>query len=151
MAADPDGVWIGTAGGGLYRFAGSQLQILNQQNVGLPSDNINKLATGPDGALWIGTDLGLARLADGSLTSVKELTERAVESLAVTGNGEVWAGVDSDGIFYSDGTAWTQLTLADRLPSPRIAALLAADDASGSAVWLGGEQGGVMRFHRQGE
>lgn len=87
LAADQDGVWIGTAGGGLYRFSGSQLQILNQQNVGLPSDNITKLAMGPDGALWIGSDLGLARLADGSLTSVRELAERAVESLAVTGNG----------------------------------------------------------------
>jgi ligand-binding sensor domain-containing protein len=151
LAADQDGVWIGTAGGGLYRFSGSQLQILNQQNVGLPSDNITKLAMGPDGALWIGSDLGLARLANGSLTSVKELAERGVDSLAVTGNGEIWAGVDGDGIFYGDGTAWTQLTLADRLPSPHIAALLAADDASGSTVWIGGEDGGAMRFERQGE
>ena len=30
LAADPGGVWIGTAGGGLYRFSGSQLQLLNQ-------------------------------------------------------------------------------------------------------------------------
>ncbi len=142
---------IGTAGGGLYRFSGSQLQLLNSQNVGLPSDNITRLAVGPDGALWIGSDVGLARLADGSLTSVKELAERAVTSLAVTGKGEVWAGVDNDGIFYGDGTAWTQLTVADRLPSPRIAALIAENDANGGTVWLGGADGGVMRFRRQGE
>ncbi len=148
LAADAGGVWIGTAGGGLYRFSGSQLQLLNQQNAGLPSDNITELAVGPDGALWIGSDLGLARLAGGSLTSVRELAERAVASLAVTPDGEVWAGVDSDGIFYGDGAAWTQLTLADRLPSRRIAALLAANSTSGSGVWVGGEDGGIMRFER---
>ena len=160
LASDPGGVWIGTAGGGLYRFSGSQLQLLNRQNVGLPSDNITQLAVGPDGALWIGSDLGLARLADGSLTAVKELAERAVTSLAVTGNGEVWAGIGSgagsDGVFYGDGSRWTQLTLADRLPSARVTALLAADgvkgeSASGSTVWIGGEDGGVMRFQRQQE
>jgi ligand-binding sensor domain-containing protein len=160
LASDSSGVWIGTAGGGLYRFSGSQLQLLNRQNVGLPSDNITQLAVGPDGALWIGSDLGLARLADGSLTAVKELAERAVTSLAVTGSGEVWAGTGSDsssaGLFYGDGSRWTQLTLADRLPSPRITALLAeervkGESASGSTVWIGGEDGGVMRFQRQEE
>ena len=75
LAADPEGVWIGTSGGGLYRFAGSQLQILNKQNVGLPSDTISQLEVGPDGALWIGSDRGLARLADGRLNVVEELGE----------------------------------------------------------------------------
>ena len=151
LASDADGVWIGTAGGGLYRFSGSQLQLLNRQNVGLPSDNITQLAVGPDGALWIGSDLGLARLADGSLSAVKELAKRAVTSLAVTGNGEVWAGSGSEGVFYGDGSRWTQLTLADRLPSLRISALLAAEDAGGSTVWIGGQDGGVIRFQRQQE
>jgi ligand-binding sensor domain-containing protein len=146
LAADPEGVWIGTAGGGLYRFAGSQLQILNKQNVGLPSDTISQLAVGPDGALWIGSDRGLARLAEGRLNSVKELGERAVTSLAVTEAGEIWAGVADEGLFYGDGSQWTQLTLADHLPSRRISTLLAQANGAGSTVWIGGEDGGVMSF-----
>jgi ligand-binding sensor domain-containing protein len=151
LAADAEGVWIGTAGGGLYRFAGSQLQLLNRQNVGLPSDTVTQLAVGPDGALWIGSDRGLASFAGGVLTLVDELGERAITSLAATQNGEIWAGVAEDGVFYGDGARWTQLTLADRLPSPHIAALLAEESAAGSTVWMGGQDGGIMRFLRQAE
>jgi ligand-binding sensor domain-containing protein len=146
LAADDDGVWIGTAGGGLYRFAGSQLQLLNRQNVGLPSDNITQLAVGPDGALWIGSDRGLARFADGILTEIEEVGERAIISLAVTQNGEIWAGVADDGMFYGDGQRWAQLTLADRLPSRSISAVLAQASGTGSTVWVGGQDGGIMRF-----
>jgi ligand-binding sensor domain-containing protein len=151
LAADPEGVWIGTAGGGLYRFAGNQLQLLNRQNVGLPSDHITQLAVAPDGALWIGSDGGLARFAGGVLTPVEALGERVITSLATSASGEVWAGVADEGAFYGNGERWTQLTLADRLPSRRISALLAEENAAGSSIWIGGEDGGVMRFQRQAE
>jgi ligand-binding sensor domain-containing protein len=159
LAADAGGVWIGTAGGGLYRFADSQLQLLNQQNVGLPSDTITQLAIGQDGVLWIGSDQGLAQLADGELTPVEELGERAIISLAVTGDGYVWAvardsleqNTGDDVLFFSNTAQgedqWTELTLADPLPSQHLAALLAGD----ASVWIGGDPGGIMQFVRDGE
>jgi ligand-binding sensor domain-containing protein len=145
LAADPDGVWIGTAGGGLYRFAGSQLQLFNRQNVGLPSDTILHLAEGPDGTLWIGADQGLAQLADGELTQVEAVGERPVSALAVTDTGDVWTATGDGALLYGDGEGWVELTLANPLPGPQIAALL----AEGASVWLGGETGGIMRFDRQ--
>jgi ligand-binding sensor domain-containing protein len=179
LAADTEGVWIGAAGGGLYRFAGSQLQLLNRENVGLPSDTITHLALGPGGTLWIGSDAGLARLAGGELAVVEEIGERAITSLAVTAGGEVWVGVGDEGMFYSDGRRWTELTLADRLPARRVTAVVAAPaplsadgagDSAGdnagdntgsrtednpaitgegeSTVWLGGQEGGIMRFQQ---
>jgi ligand-binding sensor domain-containing protein len=151
LAADESGVWIGTAGGGLYRFANSQLQLLNRENVGLPSDDIRALAVGPDGALWIGADQGLARLADGELTPIEELSARAVTGLAVTEDGNIWAATGDGALFYGvyegENGGWLELTAADPRPGPQIAALL----ADGPNVWLGGAAGGIMRFDRQDE
>jgi ligand-binding sensor domain-containing protein len=147
LAADEDGVWIGAEGGGLYRYAGNQLQLLNRQNVGLPSDNVSALAVGPDGALWIGTDRGLARLAEGELVVDDDLGEQAITGLAVSSLGDVWAAAGDEGLFFYDGERWTQLTLADRLPSQRITALL----ADGDTVWLGGAEGGITRYRQSPE
>jgi ligand-binding sensor domain-containing protein len=147
LAADEDGVWIGAQGGGLYRYAGNQLQLLNRQNVGLPSDNVSALAVGPDGALWIGTDRGLAQLAEGELVVDDDLGEQAITSLAVSASGDVWAAAGDEGLFFYDGERWTQLTLADRLPSQRITALI----ADGDTVWLGGAEGGITRYRQSPE
>ncbi len=144
LAAGDGAVWIGTAGGGLYRFAGNQLQLFNRQNIGLPSDNITALASGADGELWVGTYRGLARLAGGDLLVIQELDERPITALAATAAEEVWAAAAEDGVFYSDGARWIQLTLGDKLPSASIAALL----AQGTQVWIGGQEGGITHFQR---
>jgi ligand-binding sensor domain-containing protein len=148
LAADGDGVWIGAAGGGLYRFEGNQLQLLNARNVGLPSDTITALAVddgGPDGAngaLWIGTDRGLARLADGAVTVIEDAGEDAISAVAVTASGAVWAARAAGGVVYSDGASWRELGVGDGLPAARITALAAVGDQ----IWLGGQDGGISVF-----
>lgn len=141
LLADEDGVWIGTAGGGLYRFEGNQLQLLNSRNVGLPSDNITALAAG-GGAFWIGTDSGLAQLAGGAVITVDALNEDAIRALAVTAGGDVWAATASGGVFSGSGDRWTELGPRDGLPSAVITAIV----ADGDQVWLGGQEGGIAAF-----
>jgi ligand-binding sensor domain-containing protein len=150
LAADPGreeggeegGVWIGTAGGGLYRFAGNQLQLFNARNVGLPSDTITALATGSDGALWIGTDRGLAQLAAGAVSPVAALGEDAITALAVAANGDVWVALAAGGVVYGSGEQWTTLGVQDGLPAARITAIASAGDQ----VWLAGQDGGISVF-----
>lgn len=141
LAADGDAMWIGTSGGGLYRFENSQLQILNRGNVGLPSDVITALAREGDGSLWIGTDQGLARLEDGALALAAPVGAAAITSLAVTPTA-VWAGTTGEGAWYFDGSRWSRLTGADGLPADDVTSLLAAGDG----VWIGGQDGGLVRF-----
>jgi ligand-binding sensor domain-containing protein len=141
LAADGDAMWIGTSGGGLYRFENSQLQILNRENVGLPSDVITALAREGDGSLWIGTDQGLARLEDGALALAAPVGAAAITSLTVTPTA-VWAGTAGDGAWYFDGSNWSRLTGADGLPAEYVTSLLAAGDG----VWIGGQDGGLVRF-----
>ena len=141
LAADGDAMWIGTAGGGLYRFEGSQLQLLNQENVGLPSDVITALVRDPEGALWIGTDQGLAHLKEGVFSLAADLGAVEVTSVAVA-PGMVWVGTMSDGVWVFDGTTWMQLRSVDGLPSDHVTALL----ATGATVWIGGQEGGLVRY-----
>jgi len=61
MVMDASGVlWVGT-GQGLHAFKNDSIIFTLTQNDGLLSDNINLLATGNDGTLYIGTNLGLNR------------------------------------------------------------------------------------------
>ena len=46
-------MWIGSAGGGLYRFERNQLQVLNSDNVNLPSDTVTALVLADDGSLLV--------------------------------------------------------------------------------------------------
>jgi ligand-binding sensor domain-containing protein len=57
-------VWAGTWGGGLSRFDG---RTWTQYTVaeGLPGNHVFMLHIDPKGALWIGTNNGLARLKSG--------------------------------------------------------------------------------------
>lgn len=141
LAASGDAMWIGTAGGGLYRFENSQLQLLNRDNVGLPSDVITALAQGDDGVLWIGTSQGLARLEGGTLSLAEPVGNAGVTALAVT-PAAVWVGTAGDGAWYFDGSNWLRLTAADGLPTDHITAML----ADANALWIGGQDGGVVRF-----
>ena len=141
LAGDGPVMWIGSRGGGLYRFEENELQILNRRNTGLPSDNITALAVAADG-LWIGSDQGIARLEEGVLTVSRELTA-PITALAVQGD-LLWAGTADQGVYAFDGSTWTQITTADALPADAVTALSAQADR----VWIGGRTGGAVEFRR---
>lgn len=63
MAQAGDGAWwLGTRDGGIFRLRDGEL---TRVDVGLTDVKINCLAVGPRGTIWIGTDSGIVRFADG--------------------------------------------------------------------------------------
>lgn len=63
---------------------------------GLPSDRVRAIAQTPDGAMWFGTDAGLARY-DGRRTeavTASALKEARVLSLRVDQRGALWVGTE---------------------------------------------------------
>ena len=133
LLADGDAMWIGSAGGGLYRFVGNQLEVRNTDNTNLPSDVITALALTDAGTLFVGSDAGLAELRDGVIAAVPTLGARAVTQLLAYA-GSVWVGVAEDGLFYDAGAGWQQETTAGALPANQVTALAAA----ANTVWVGG-------------
>ena len=141
LLADGEAMWIGSAGGGLYRFERNQLEVLNVDNMNLPSDTITALALTDDGGLLVGTDAGLAELREGVAAPVPEIGERAVTQLLARDDTR-WVGTVADGLFYDVGAGWQQETTDGVLPSNRVTALAAVEDA----VWVGGATGGLARY-----
>ncbi|MBE2238145.1 MAG: hypothetical protein IAE81_10165 [Caldilineaceae bacterium] len=141
LLEDGNAMWIGSAGGGLYRFERNQLEVLNVDNMNLPSDVITALALSGDGALLVGTDAGLVELRDGMATPLAALGERAITQVLVQ-DGATWVGTAADGLFYQSGEDWQQETTAGALPSNHVTALQAVD----GDVWVGGATGGLARY-----
>ncbi len=142
LAAASDIMWIGSWGGGLYRFTDNQVEVFNVENTGLPSDRITALAVLPDGDLLLGADAGLVRFADGAVTPVASITA-PVTAIAVI-DGAAWVATEGAGVYVQQGDGWTQVTPADGLPAATITAIA----ATAEAVWLGGATGGLVGVAR---
>lgn len=59
LAEDAEYVWVGTYGGGIGRFSGSEWTVNNTGNSGLPNDHVYAIAIDFQGNIWIGTEGGL--------------------------------------------------------------------------------------------
>lgn len=71
---------------------------------GLPSDRVNAIAQTPDGFLWFGTDLGLARFDGRRVEAIgaEFFSNRRILALAVDDAGGLWIGT-SNGAFRLAG------------------------------------------------
>ncbi len=85
LLADGDAMWIGSNGGGLFRFMRNQLQIFSDENADLPSNTITALGRDGDGALLVGTAEGLVRFVDGVATPVEDVPALPITAIASDG------------------------------------------------------------------
>jgi ligand-binding sensor domain-containing protein len=119
------------------------LTVFNTANSGLPDNAVNALALAPDGALWAGTDFGLARF-DGSNWTVYQagssgLPGNSVRSVAVDDSGAVWAGTFTGGLARLHGGTWTTWNTSNSgLPGDHVRSL-GVDSVSG--MWVGTTNG----------
>ncbi len=143
LLADGDKMWIGTNGGGLFRFEKNQLQVFDATKLGLPSKVITALAIDAEGLLLVGTNRGLSRIRDGVATEISEATGFPITAIAARPDGKLWVGTDGNGLLYFDGRTWTQPPANGRPPDNQISALLI--DQAGR-VWIGGKNGGLIRY-----
>lgn len=138
LAADATGMWIGSAGGGLYRFENNQLQVLTAENVDLPSNTVTALLATADGVLYVGTDAGLAQFAAGAVTAINDLPGEPVAALAVSPDGSVWVGTQGAGAWVLRDGAW-QAVAVQGLALPSEVNSIAIDLYGGA--WLGADDG----------
>lgn len=139
LLSDGETMWIGSAGGGLYRFARNQLEVFTAENIGLPSNTVTALAKDGD-LLYIGTDVGLVEFRNSAIAPVPAIGERPITQILAL-DTSLWVGTRDAGLFYDLGDGWRQETTEGALPSNHVTALVGVDDA----VWIGGAVGGFVR------
>ena len=102
-------LWIGTGGNGLVRLRPKDGPSLTQhpstavfsREQGLPNDFVRTLMLDKEGVLWIGTDGGLARYAQGRMaafTSNQGLPDEVISQILEDDRGYLWLG-SNKGIF----------------------------------------------------
>ncbi len=133
-------------------------QVFTTANSDLPADWVLALAAGADGALWVGTEGGLARFHEGAwqvfTAANSDLPYDSVRALAAGADGALWVGTvkplampqfDTGGELarFHEGT-WQVFNVANSdMPRYSIWALAAGADG---ALWVG-TSGGLARFH----
>jgi ligand-binding sensor domain-containing protein/integrase len=172
LAPGQDGsLWVGTSltpfetpSGGLARLdreGRRQSYTRANTNGGLPSDNynINALALGQDGTLWVGTSGGLARLdREGRWQSYTRantnggLPSDDIRALALGQDGSLWVALARGGLARLDREdrwqRYTQRNTNGGLPSDDTSILALALGQDGT-LWVA-TLGGLARLDREG-
>ena len=108
------------------------------QQQGLPQDSVRAIAQAPDGALWIGTDEGLARFDGADFTVFRQrddgLPGSFVTALVAARDGAVWVGTLSGVSRLKDGR-FTNYGRANGLGTLTVAELFESRDAT---IWAVG-------------
>lgn len=128
-------IWFASKTGGVGVLDGNHLDVLSVED-GLPADLVTALALGADGAVWIGTEIGLCRLGERSTNcyGVEDgLPAQTVYALFVDREGRLWVGTGS-GVAVLDGSGFTTYTAADGLHGNRVGCI--AQDQDGN-LWFG--------------
>ena len=94
-------MWFGTEAG-LAKFDGRRTIAINDS--ALPAGRVLALQVDQDGALWVGTESGAARFANGVFERVKETSTQAVSAI-VTAGGSAFMTTEQGNVFECRASA----------------------------------------------
>ena len=98
LFTDREGIlWVGTNGGGLYKFAGKLITTYNVKS-GLSSNLVMAIQKGQDKSTWIGTyDKGISHIIEDTIVRIENkngLINNTIWALAIDGEDNLWAGTN---------------------------------------------------------
>ncbi len=130
---------MGTLSSGLWRWQPRRIKSYSVAD-GLPHENVWTLCEGPDRAIWVGTDGGLSRFANGHWESWKTeqgLSRNNIRALAVDREGTVWIGTGEGLNSLRNGKVTRQPIPGDWFEA-KIRVILPTRDG---ALWVAGAAG----------
>jgi len=114
----------------------------------LPGNRIQALQTDREGCLWVGTNSGLARLADGKLQTLPvtdPLATASILALMEDREGNLWVGTEAAGLHILREQRFRIFGARDGLASD--AATAVAEDRAG-VLWVGTQGAGLNSIER---
>ena len=129
---------------GLEQLRDGRVEAAGMPDLG--SARVRTIGEGPDGAIWVGADLGLFRWQDGVVTrfsTADGLVHDDVQSLLFARDGAFWIGTARGISVRRDGRFHTALHMPADADDP-VAQLL--EDRDGS-IWAGASSSGLGTVH----
>ncbi|OAB62538.1 hypothetical protein AY599_01760 [Leptolyngbya valderiana BDU 20041] len=124
-------IWLGSYGGGVYRFDGAGVEVIGLEQ-GLPHNVVYDLLLDREGALWVGTAGGLARIGgDGTLTvwtRADGLPNDRIFALFQGDGPGIWLATFGGGVVHFDGGEFRVWRTSDGLASDQVHSVLADRD-----------------------
>jgi signal transduction histidine kinase/ligand-binding sensor domain-containing protein len=139
-------VWAGTFEAGVYELREGKFE----RDMGfaqIANPVVSSLFEDSRGALWAGTQGGLACLRDGlwrTFGPVNGLSGGMVQAIAEDKHGVLWVGTDGGGVNRIQEDNVTVFTTKDGLPRDRVFAVATDEDGS---IWVGTSTG-LGRFYQ---
>lgn len=137
-------VWVAGSGGvqAWSPDASAVTSYLSQD--GLPDNRVPTIATGADGSVWVGSDLGAAKRTGSDWTLHRPEDDGAsCTELAVDGGGNAWCAGRDGGLYRFHGSGWHLVADIDRSVPVGVSAVGVDTDG---AIWAGTEDGRVYRL-----
>lgn len=136
-------LWIGTTGGGVSRRENGRFTSFGVAE-GFPSGaDVVSMASGRDGAVWIGTSEGLVKWSDGKFALIGEaqgLPRVQIRAMAADAEGTLWVSALDEGVFRGSNGQFARLEGA----GPKAAYSLMAD--RDGSIWAGAGDGLLWRW-----
>ena len=134
--------WI--SGLGVHRLLGRGLWSAYGTREGLPGDLVWTLGRSAEGALWVGTDSGLARDTGGRFETVPGTEGHIIRTFTHDSSGVVWMGGGRGELLRYDGKQVRMLEVPGGVPIYSLRA-----DPQGGA-WGASDGAGLLRIDAQG-
>lgn len=120
VATDQSGnVWVGEFNNGIARWDGDEFTVFTESD-GLPSNRVRAIYVDSRGRVLIGTQEGLAMVADDgvlSLANEHPLLAHTILFIKETDDGSLWVGTNGSGAVQYKDDAWEGITPEKGLPS----------------------------------
>lgn len=138
-------LWVATIDEGVFEIQGNRVRRIQ----GLPSNSVYALRLDHSGALWAGTDAGLAKVTtdvERVYTAADGLGSDSIVDVEFDRDGSIWVATYGGGLTHllTDGEAQT-FRAETGLGSDLVSALYL--DAEGT-LWIGTLGGGLSLFHQ---
>ncbi len=135
-----EAIWVGTSKG-LVKLVNWKPVHLNDSS-GNAAKDIFSLCEGPDGVIWIGTNLsGIVRYSNGKfsdLSWIPQIKTGVIYSIAVDKENNLWAGTNGAGLFKISGNSYKQYTVSDGLVNNVVHSVMVDDNNN---TWIGTNAG----------
>jgi streptogramin lyase len=105
---------------------------------------VESMALDTDGRVLL-ADANRLLTYDGETFAERVEVDDTVMSIFVGETGEIWLGLEDQGVSHYDGSAWSTMTTADDLPTNQFGDESILVDSLG-AVWFAGRTGGLARY-----